>query len=126
MKILIITNSVEPTSGWGRYSQEILTGLVKQGHEVFLVCAKKSANDINPQTSRINVLPSPLSDKKNFWLCFYYAWLIKKQVNLAAIDAIHCLVESYAPIASFLSGISGRPYFLTAHGTFGVKFFKNC
>lgn len=104
MRILLISNTFSPDSGWGRYAKETKEALERQGHEI-----------ISPED-----LPSPLSDKKNFLLFPWYAlkiWGEQKQ----RIDIIHCIVEPYAPLAWMLSKFLCAPYFITAHGTLGIK-----
>ncbi len=120
MKILIITNYLGEKSGWGSYSLSLIKQLIKNGFKVIVVCNKKSEEygDIE----QIEILPNPLSFKKNYFLAPLYALrILLKTKRAGKIDLIHCFVEPYAFIAYLLSRISRARYFITIHGSYGVK-----
>lgn len=103
MKILFLTSSINPEhGGWGRYSKDLIESL--------------SAGGVECVTA--DNLPSPLSYNRNYFLSFLYAWRLRKLAR--DCDAIHALVEPYSCIAYLLSLWTGKPYFVTAHGTFSV------
>lgn len=122
MKILLITNELSEKSGWGRYSVDLVASLVKNNHEVSIICQTKN---LNFDYSQHEILPSPLSFKKNYLLC----WLsLFKFINICKQfkpDVIHCIVESYSPSACLISFISRKEYIVTAHGSFAIKPFRN-
>ena len=122
MKILVLTNNLNAGSGWGRYSLGIVCELKKQGHEVVVVCEteNKSISDI----AQIRLFVSPLKAKLNFITAPYLALKVWKMLRNEKVDAIQSLVESYGFFAMILSRFLRCPYYITVHGTFGVKFFQ--
>jgi len=124
MKILIITNYLGEKSGWGSYSLFLVGQLMKNGFEVVVVCNKKSEEHYN--IKQIEILPNPLSFKKNYLLAPLYALKIALKIRGAEKpDLAHCFVEPYAFISYLLSKICGIKYFLTIHGSYGVKTMRN-
>ncbi len=120
MKILIITNDLGEKSGWGSYSLSLVERLLKNGFEVVVVCSKKSEE--RSDIEQIEILPKPLSFKKNYFLAPLYALKILLNSKKAGkINLIHCFVEPYAFIAYLVSIISRARYFITIHGSYGVK-----
>lgn len=102
MKICILTNELTEKHGYGRYSMDLIGALKNKGIEVVV------AED----------LPSSLSYKKNYFLAFWYALRLRKQTK--DCDIVHSFVEPYSYIAYWLSKLTGKKYFITTHGTFGV------
>lgn len=123
MKVVIITSYLERTSGWGRYSLAMISQLMENGYEVFVVCNKKNINYKNIE--QFAVLPSPLSFKKKYLLSFYYAlkFILKNKFN--GIDFIHCFVEPYSFFTYLISKVYRKKYFITIHGSYGVKGLDN-
>lgn len=124
MNILILTSRLEVSSGWGRYSLDLVEFLRKNGHTVLVVCAWEN-NDYE-HIKQIQVLPSPTQFKKTHFLSFAYAWKLKCRLNRENFipDLIHCVVEPYAPVAFFVSTILRVPYVITCHGSFAVNMFN--
>ncbi len=102
MKIFILTSELTEKNGYGRYSIDIIKALKSKGIEV--VIAKG--------------LPNRLSYKKKYFLAIWYALRMRKQFKNC--DMIHSLVEPYSYIAYWISKFTGKKYFITTHGTFGV------
>lgn len=124
MKILIVTNYLEEKSGWGSYSLALTEQLIKNEFEIVVVCNKKSEKYNN--IKQIEILPNPLSFKKNYFFAPLYA--LKTLFNLRntdRFDLIHCFVEPYDFITYLISKIFGVKYFITIHGSYGVKTLRN-
>ncbi len=124
MKVLIITNYLKNESGWGSYSLSLIEQLIKNGFDVTVVCNKKNEtfNDIK----QIEILPNPLSFKKNYFLALIYVLRILLNIKDARnVNLVHCFVEPYAFIAYLVSKILGVKYFITIHGSYGVKTLQN-
>lgn len=104
MRILFLTSSLEKTSGWGTYS----AGFVDQ--------AKKR---LGPDGVDV---PDPASflSLKDDWLkpLRIIADVFRLLRRARKADAIHALVERAAPLAWLLSRLTGRPYLISAHGTY--------
>ncbi|MFM2357844.1 MAG: hypothetical protein RJA61_581 [Candidatus Parcubacteria bacterium] len=103
MKIFVLQGKDTTQSGYGRYSLETIRALKQSGIEVVV-------SDI--------VLPQPLNYRKNYFFAFWYAWKLRKYAK--GCDAIHCFIEAYSYITYWLSWFTGKKYFITAHGTYGV------
>jgi len=102
MKILLLTGELTEKHGWGRYSIGLLGALSSAGVEVVVAQG----------------LPNPLNYKKNYFLAFLYAMRLKNQAK--DCDVIHSLLEPYSYISYLLSLLTGKKYFITVHGTYGV------
>jgi phosphatidylinositol alpha-1,6-mannosyltransferase len=113
MNILVLTSEVSERNGWGTYSLQLVRALKAQGENVTLV---SSVTDPSQGTYRL--LP-PLTDfNQNYFLAYWYAWKLRSLAR--SVDVIHAFVEPYSCIAEALSRLSGKPYFVTVHGTYGV------
>jgi glycosyltransferase involved in cell wall biosynthesis len=124
MKILIITNNLDVSSGWGRYSLSLIEQILENGIEVVVLCHKK--NDKYSHIKQIEILPNPLSFKKTYLGAFFYAIkFVKHNKELRPFDKVHCFVEPYAFFAYIISRFLRVKYFITIHGSFGVKPFTN-
>jgi glycosyltransferase involved in cell wall biosynthesis len=66
MKVLIITASLNERSGWGRYSREVIDGLIARGVEV-VVCARITAGVAYP-VHQISELTSIFAFLKNVYV----------------------------------------------------------
>lgn len=123
MNILILTEKLEVSSGWGRYSIDLVESLQKNGHRVIVACARE--NDGLPNIPQICILPSPLQFKKTHVLFPWYARVLRSRLrNFSFVpDIIHCVVEPYAPIAASLGAALQAPHLVTCHGSFAVNMF---
>jgi len=102
MKIFVLTSNLAEKHGYGRYSINLASALREKGVETVFAQG----------------LPNPLSYKKNYFLAFWYA--LRLQGRAKDCDIIHSFVEPYSYIAYWLSKFTGKKYFITVHGTFGV------
>ncbi|MEX0998927.1 MAG: hypothetical protein WD000_03070, partial [Thermodesulfobacteriota bacterium] len=107
MKILLITENLKPTSGWGRYSLDIVSALEFNGVE-----------------ASVYQIPHPLRFKKHFFLGWYEALRIAIYHRGKEFDVIHSAIEPYSCIAYWLSKFTGKKYFITVHGTYGIAPYK--
>jgi len=124
MKALILTNNLGEKSGWERYSTDLIDQFIKNDIEAVVICHKK--NDNYKGIKQLELLPSPLSFKKNYILSFYYFYKFNKiNKNLKGFDFVHCFVEPYAFITYLISKYLNLKYFLTIHGSYGIKTFHN-
>ena len=105
MKILILCESLIPSSGWGSYAKGLTEALRKQGHD--LTVLRTGDNDPPPF-----ILPN-IHDPS-------IAWVIKKielwfWLRTHHFDLIHVMVEPYARL---YRAFGRKPYILTVHGTY--------
>lgn len=108
MKIFVLTSETAATSGWGRYSADLLHALSRYG--------------VQADTVTAGILPDPLDYRRNFLLAPWYAWRLRERAR--ACDAIHAFVEPYACVAYWLALFARKPYYVTAHGTYALLPFS--
>ncbi len=116
MKIFFLTTELSVKNGWGRYSIDLLTMLRSSGLETIVAMSYLGPSEV-PWTV-IKKLPSPTDYLKIYPLAIWSAWKLRKSV--AGCEAIHCLVEPYSAIAYWLSKFTGKKFYITTHGTFGI------
>jgi len=101
MKIGIITSSLAQTSGWGRYSFEVVE-VLKKSAEVKVISRP--------------ILPSPLSHPlRKIWS------LLRVIKYFRDCDVIHCLVEPYAFMTALAAKFLGKPFIINGVGTYAVE-----
>lgn len=115
MKIFVLTTGLTQ-DGWGRYSADIVHSLSQNNIGAVVVIDKGSVNKTN--IDAVKILPNHLEHIKVYLLAFWYAWRLCKYTK--GCEAIHCFAEPYSYIAYWLSKLTGKKYFITVHGTYGV------
>ncbi|HEV2124989.1 MAG TPA: glycosyltransferase family 4 protein [Chloroflexota bacterium] len=121
MRILLVTDSLAPTYGWGRYSIGVIRALRRQGLQFTLLSPKGSCE-----------IPDllDLDDHKRIYSFVSETRRIPKLVLANAIpiwralrhcDLVHCITEPYAIPAALVKG--KKPLFVTLHGTYAVRPF---
>lgn len=122
MKILIITNSLGEKSGWGRYSSGLENEMRKNNFEVSVLCFRK--NNTRKDIDQYDILPPPLSFKRNYFFSFYYLYKFKR-LEIRDFDHIHCFVEPYSFLTYLIAWSLNVKYFITIHGSYGIKSFAH-
>lgn len=116
MNILLITCSLQPTSGWGTYSANTMRGLRDNGHTVHILTAEQSRKNVQAE-----VLPQPLSMLTSPFAWLHYALALRRAIRTHRPDVIHILVEPYAIAMPFVSFITRMPpWVMNLHGTYSV------
>ena len=123
-RILIIADQVDSPVGWGRYANDLINEFNHKGIEMDVICRNTAEHPI-PVNNQLALLPDPLNFAANYLLWWYplLKALTGHYKQLVACDVIHCFVESYAPFTQVLAWLLGKPYYITAHGSFGLKAF---
>jgi len=111
MRILILTNSVRPDSGWGRYASDLISGLRKTGHKVVIL---KEEND------GCEGLPILKRGLGLFYSAFKTRMYIKNCDVIQAVDINPCAIIAW--LANL--GIN-KPLIVTALGTYSIAPFRN-
>jgi len=106
MKILIITNSLKPDSGYGRYTEQ-------------LVKALKAEKNISVETL---ALDSPLKYLYNPIRIFSLSRKIKNEIKRILPDVVHFICEPYINSLFFLPQEKKIKYIATFHGTYSTYF----
>jgi phosphatidyl-myo-inositol dimannoside synthase len=118
MKILVLTQTLRPQSGWGTYSHNAVRGLAARHHEVIVLVEKKSGENFCREES---VLPNPLSLLNSPVSRILTAWKIYAAVKKHKPDAIHVIPEPYAlalPVIRMFTALP--PWTMVLFGTYGV------
>lgn len=112
MRIALLTESLTPDRGWGRYAAELLERLPAQGFDVdvFETSARASRH-------------LPWHHREPF-LTLDHGYSVMQQVaqlrsRVAGCGLIHALTERLAPVAALVAG--GRPFVFNAYGTFATR-----
>ena len=114
MKILFITNHLNTSDGWSRYSLNVATAIQNLGHEVKCLVHKSSTqNQVDEQVS----LSEPLNYLLNPWIAYKTASVVNKVIQQFSPQIIHFLAEPYVNILPFLKQGNYRTV-LTVHGTY--------
>ncbi|MGA9348241.1 MAG: glycosyltransferase family 4 protein [Anaerolineae bacterium] len=117
MKVCYLTSDLSHHDGWGRYSLKVVEGALRRGLEP-VVLTSMSTGQAKPSGVEVHPMLIPVFSGKNLVsLRMFGAW---SQVRRYATgcDLVHCLVESYAPLAAL--GSWGRPYVISGVGTYAV------
>ncbi len=116
MKLALVADAFDPTNGWGRYAGELARGLIAAGLDVRLVSPRRWARmeDLRAYPDHFEI-PSYQHQTR------HYAKLLARSLRplrraFRGVDAIHCLVEPYAPAVSLSAG--RRPYLMSLVGTY--------
>lgn len=111
--LLVLTPTREPTSGWGRYSHEVLARLDDRFDLVVL-------DDLPDPTAMIEILPgtTEVISRPDRLL----GAVRRTRAAVRDVDAVLSLVGfPYSLIASLATWGTDTPYFVCCHGTFAVR-----
>lgn len=113
MKILYITNSLEPKDGWGRYGSDIVNEISKDNN-VLVVCSDLYNE---AKVTQYKILHS-IHNGLNPFKIFSSYLKVQKIINTVRPDVIHFIAEPYVMILPFIKFKSSTKVFLTIHGTY--------
>ncbi len=105
MRILFLASDLDETNGWGRYAAGFIAEAAKR-------LPPGSTTTATPETLR----SSRLGLAQLLWV-LVDAFRLKEEA--ARHDLIHALSEPVAPLAMAVSLLSGKPYLVSVHGTYG-------
>lgn len=107
-KILVITWNLDSRSGWGRYSQDLVSALRAKKNEVIVEC-----------------IEHPTSLTRHFLLAIPKALQLIIKYRKKQFDFVHCMVEPYALLTLIFAFFNKIPYFITLHGSYSILTIKN-
>jgi glycosyltransferase involved in cell wall biosynthesis len=121
MRVLLISDTLAPTYGWGRYAIGLLEALRGQGLDFTLLSPKELCQagalcDL-PRHGRVTSFVS--QTRRIARLVAANTLAIRRA--LADCDAVHCITEPYAIPAAVAAG--RKPLLVTLHGTYAVRPF---
>jgi phosphatidyl-myo-inositol dimannoside synthase len=114
MKVLLVTSSLSPYAGWGRYTVEVGEELSRRGHEVFSAVSEKVDTSALPQHQ---ILDPPLSLLSNPVKCFQSAIKLRRLVRDLKPDLIHITVEPYVAVLP-ICYLGNTRCIVSIHGTY--------
>jgi phosphatidylinositol alpha-1,6-mannosyltransferase len=123
MRVALLTSSVDPAKGWGRYAAGLALGLARIGVSVELHLPKSYRGTI-PSAASLEVRRSLPAAFVTFgwrpWRCVsLYSGSLGVRVGG---ELVHSLVEvPYVSVARVAARRMGLPYLVTMHGSYAVK-----
>jgi glycosyltransferase involved in cell wall biosynthesis len=122
MRVLLVTDSLTPTYGWGRYAIGLVRALQHQGVDFTLLSPRRHCTvpdlaalpdhgDVTSFVSETRRIPRLVA-----------ANVLPIRRALAGCDLVHCLTEPYAIPAALACG--RKPLVVTLHGTYAVRPFS--
>lgn len=121
MRVLLISDALSPTYGWGRYAIGLIRALQRQGLSFRLLSPKNlcQADDLRALPDHGDVTSFVQQTRRLPRLVAANALRIRRA--LVDCDAVHCLTEPYAIPAALVAG--RKPLLVTLHGTYAVRPF---
>ncbi|CAA9271648.1 MAG: hypothetical protein AVDCRST_MAG77-3261 [uncultured Chloroflexi bacterium] len=122
MRLLLVTDTLAPTYGWGTYSIGLIRALARRGLDFRLLSPRGlcEAEDLARLPDH-GVVTSFVSETRRLpRLALANAPRIWRA--LRDCDAVHCLTEPYAIPAAIAVG--RKPLLVTLHGTYAVRPFS--
>ena len=114
MKILVLTAELSAKNGWGRYSLAMTGALAKKRIDAMVVIERNGRNESKSDALRM------LSGGS--LAALWHALRLRRHAK--DCDLIHAFAEPYAYVAYWLSKLTGKKYFVTAHGSYGVMPYR--
>lgn len=103
LRLLVLTESLSPTSGWGTYSLSLIRALESQGVDIEVLSAERA---------RLPIQLPGVHDGLRPWLRTFFDLRVLK--NRPQFEVVHSFVEPYAKLSRALP----HPQVVTVHGTF--------
>jgi glycosyltransferase involved in cell wall biosynthesis len=121
MRVLLVTDSLQPTYGWGRYALGLVRALRRQGIDFTLLSPRRhcAAGDLAALPDHGEVTSFVSETRRLSRLVAANALPIRRA--LAGCDLVHCITEPYAVPAALVAG--RKPLVITLHGTYAVRPF---
>ncbi len=116
MKILFLTNHLQATDGWSRYSLDFIKEIQNSGHQVLVLTSQNSSQ---MEIKELPILEKPLKYLVNPLRIFLISIKIKRTIKEFSPEVIHFMAEPYANILPFLGDIKAKTY-ITCQGTYSV------
>lgn len=118
MKLALVSDALDATSGWGRYAGELARELIAAGVDIRLVSPRHLATMPDLRDYRDHrEIPSFQHGRRHPLRVFQRTFppLLRA---LQGVDVVHCMIEPYAPTVAVAA--ARRPYFISLHGTYAI------
>ncbi len=118
MKLALVADAFDLTNGWGRYAGELARGLIQRGVDLRLVSPRRYCrlDDLRDYPDFCDI-PSFQHQTRHYAKLLARTFIPLRRA-LRDVDAVHCMVEPYAPSVGLAAG--GRPYAVSLVGTYAV------
>jgi len=121
MRVCFVTSQSEGTAGWGRYTVELIRGLLPLGIEPVLALPKNAVIDPALTDCEVHrVLPPLLKYRFSTPRSLRHAPTVRRVMQTC--DLSHCTVELHLPLASLAAK---HPLIANAHGTWAIRPLEN-
>ena len=122
MRVLLISDTLAPTYGWGRYAIGLVRALQRQGLSFRLLSPRGLCHvpDLRDLPDHGSVTSFVSQTRRIPRLVVANALAVRRA--LADCDAVHCITEPYAVPAALVAG--RKPVLVTLHGTYAVRPFR--
>ena len=117
MKVCYLTTELSTKHGWGRYSIEVIKGVLKRGIEALVISSANSRENELPEVTNYPIL-TPLFSGARLTSLRIPGDFFKVRNLISNCDLIHCMAEPYAPLTAIAS--KGKPYIISGVGTYAV------
>jgi len=118
MKVGYLTTELSTKHGWGRYSIEIIKGMLKRGIKVLVLSSANSRDNELPEVTNYPIL-TPLFSGARLTSLRILGNFFKVRELVSSCDLVHCMAEPYAPLTAIAS--KGKPYIISGVGTYAVE-----
>lgn len=115
MKVCLVTDALEPSTGWGRYSAEIATSLRDLGVDIQIASPAEHCQYDHLRSNISKSIPSFMYGHRH-WARLMYSSLGPLREATKDCDLVHCLVEPYLPALSIAS--QKTPVVMSLVGTY--------
>jgi len=121
VRVLLVTDSLTPTYGWGRYAIGLVRALRRQGVDFTLLSPRRlcTVPDLAALPDHGEVTSFVSETRRLPRLVAANTLPIRRA--LATCDLVHCITEPYAIPAALACG--RKPLVVTLHGTYAVRPF---
>ncbi len=103
LRLLVLTESLSPTSGWGTYSLSLIRALESQGVDIEV---------LSTEPARLPIRLPGVHDGLRPWLRTFFD--LRALKDRSRFEVVHSFVEPYAKLSRALP----HPQVVTVHGTF--------
>ena len=121
MRVLVLSDTLSPGYGWGRYAIGLIQALQHRGVDLTLLSPKSlcEVDDLRRLPDH-HTVTSFVSETRRLPL-LVAANVLRIRRALSRCDAVHCLMEPYAIPAALVAG--RKPLLVSLHGTYAVRPF---
>lgn len=117
MRVCYLTTELSTKHGWGRYSIEIIKGMLKREIKVLVLSSANSQENELPEVTNCPIL-APLFSGERLTSLRILGNFFKVRNLVSSCDLVHCMAEPYAPLTAIAS--NGKPYIISGVGTYAV------